>query len=135
LKRVKTLWKTAAKDWKYQVSEIFPEASQHSSDSRVIRAKELITEAIKLAPKSNAAPLRAVAKKALAYEELRLLHRVVNEFKQAESNYLDSLALLESVGGLESKNDHVLNAYRETSFRLGELYHAHSKHKEVKGIL
>lgn len=132
LEEGKALWKSMYPNLRYQDGVIYQETSQYTNHPHVNRSKELISQAIKSAPESNVESLHAAANKAIAYQELGLLHRVVNEFKEAEGNYLESIAILDSVGGTTSRNRSVLSAYRDTLFRLGELCHVQNEYQKAR---
>jgi tetratricopeptide (TPR) repeat protein len=92
--------------------------------SKIVEAEVLIKRACELAP--------TPADKALAWQELSVLHRVVNRFEDAEKCFAKSLKMLESLGRNESNDRRILSAYRETTFRLGELRHIMGKADEAR---
>jgi tetratricopeptide (TPR) repeat protein len=61
------------------------------------------------------------------------LHRAVNDFNKAEAAYKESLDVLKDIGGATASSQAVLAAYRETAFRIAELFHALKKYDEAAG--
>ena len=117
LEKGKALWKSMYPRLTYRDGVVKPGNSALRDDLTIVQAKTLITESIELAPQSNTEGVRAVANAAIAWQELGLLHRVINEFDKAEVSFMRSLELLDQNGGGESSDRNVVAAYRDTCFR------------------
>jgi tetratricopeptide (TPR) repeat protein len=132
LERGKALWQSLAPSLKYKDGRISNEASLYANHSSIIKAKTLLQRSIECAPSSHSDPLYSKANEGLALQELGLLHRVINEFDDAEKSYLRSMDVLEGAGGMKSTSKPVLSAYRETLFRLGELNHVNGNNDRAR---
>ena len=111
--------------------KIDTKSSTFQTHPKIIEAKELIRKSIDLAQDSNSNKILADANAAVAWQELGLLHRAINDFEEARCCFEKSL---EKCGGdpLTYQNlghpivqgyPRVLGARRETLFRLAELEH------------
>lgn len=127
LEKGKALWKSVYPRVTYRDGIVNPENSALRDDPTIVQAKTLITKSIKLAPQSNVEGIRAVTNAAIAWQELGLLYRVLNEFDKAEKAFIRSIELLDQSGGGESGDRNIVAAYRDTCFRLGELCHVTSR--------
>jgi tetratricopeptide (TPR) repeat protein len=132
LEKGKALWKSLYPRFTYRDGVIEPDNSKLRDDPTVIQAKYLIRQSIDFARQTNVDSVQALANAATAWQEFGLLHRVLNEFLEAEDAFRQSLRILDEVGGCDSDDRSILVAYRETTFRLGELYHVTSKSGEAR---
>lgn len=132
LEQGKALWKSLYPDLTYRDGVVQASASQLARHPKIIEAKRLITAAIEFSPQSNIDRPSALANKAIAWQELGLLHRVVHEFEEAEKAFNTSLHLLDEVEGLRSNNRSILSAYRDTAFRIGELHQVRGNPTEAR---
>lgn len=132
LEQGKALWKSLYPRLTYRDGVVEPGNSEIRGDPTVIRAKSLIRQSIELAPPSNVDSVRALANAAIAWQELGLLHRVLNEFQEAEEAFTRSFELLETKGGGDSGVRSILAAYRDICFRLGELSQVTSKSRDAR---
>jgi tetratricopeptide (TPR) repeat protein len=133
LQRSKTLWQGLPDLTPYLwYGKINPRAATFQSYPQIQTAKRLIQKAIEYAPTSNYEPPQARVNEAIAFQELGLLHRALNEFQDASNAYQKSLEILKSLGGMSSNNTEVLAAYRETIFRLAELDHTLGNYEGAK---
>ena len=103
--------------------EINSDASVFQDHPKMLAAKNLIQEAITYASQvqSGLEPIEARINEAIAYHELGLMYRVVNNLQEAKSAYEASLAILDKLQTSSSDNKRYLSARRDTIFRLGEL--------------
>lgn len=99
LEKGKALWKSMYPRLTYRNGIVESQNSEFRDDPTIVRAKFLITQSIELAPQSNVQGIRALANAAIAWQELGLLHRVLNEFDKAEEAFRRSLELLDGDGG------------------------------------
>lgn len=132
LEKGKAIWKSLYPRVTYRDGVVNEGNAALRDDPRIIQAKALIRQSVDLAPQSNVQGDRAVANAAIALQELGLLHRVLNEFDEAEAAFKRSLELLDQDGGGESTHRNTIAAFRDTSFRLGELCHVTSRPTEAK---
>lgn len=98
-------------------------ASTFRSHASIHEAKLLIQKEIDYSYESHHDPIQLRVNKAIAFAELGLICRAINEFPEARQAYKESLEILEGLGGICSDKTNVLSAYRETVFRLAELDH------------
>ena len=132
LEKGKRMWKSLQPGLIYHDGIVEKSASAFANHANILEAKRLINHAIDFAPQSNIEPLRAIANKSIAWQELGLLHRVINEFEEAGAAYNNSIELLNKVGGSNSSNKYILSAFREITFRIGELNHARGDFVQAK---
>lgn len=99
LKKGKALWKSMYSRLTYRNGIVESHNSEFRDDPTIVRAKFLITQSIDLAPQSKVQGIRALANAAIAWQNLGLLHRVLNEFDKAEEAFRRSLELLDEDGG------------------------------------
>lgn len=132
LEKGKALWKSLYPRLTYRDGVVDAGNAALRDDPRIAQAKALIKQSIDLAPQSNVQGDRAVANVAIAWQELGLLHRVLNEFDEAETAFKRSLELIEQDGGGDSPHKNTLAAFRDTCFRLGELCHVTSRSSEAR---
>ena len=114
------------------VGSIDPNAANAAAHPKVTSAAALIRAAIDGAPGSNTDPIRATANAAIAWQELGLLHRAINEFDDARRCFEKSLTLLDRVSQSDSRHSRILHAKRETFFRLAELDHVLGNHANAR---
>jgi hypothetical protein len=122
LNRGKALWQSC--DIEYEHGVLSTDAASMQNETRIKEARHLIREAIELASESNDCRIQAQVNLAIALQEHGLLERVVNDLDQARSAYDRSRDILQRLLDDHPLNRDVLAAYRETTFRLGELAHA-----------
>ena len=137
LERGKSLWKSClwnalGSDFAFRNGIIQEGASQLVTSPDIIKAKTLITAAINEAAQSNSHSMDVLANRAIAWQELGLLHRAVNEFDKAQESYDQSIRALDDAGGSDSNNTRILSAYRDTTFRIGELNQVRGNHAEAR---
>ena len=111
------------------VGAIDPNASSYKDHPNVVAARELIRKAVLHAPDTNTDAARAAANAAIAWQELGLLHRAINDFTEARSCFEKSLA---TVNEAHSAHPSILSAKRETLFRLAELDQVLGRPEEAK---
>jgi tetratricopeptide (TPR) repeat protein len=129
LEKGKALWQSLP--IKLPMGEIDPAAIQFRNHPKVLSAATLIRGAIDHAPSSNRDAIRAEANAAIAWQELGLLYRAINEFDEASNCFERSLHIIDSVPGSESNNTRILYARRDTLFRLAELNHVRGNHEKA----
>jgi tetratricopeptide (TPR) repeat protein len=129
LQRGKALWQSLIP---LPMGSIDPDGAQYSNHPKVESAIALINEAIEGARSSNIDPTKATANAAIAWQELGLLYRGINDFDEARRCFDKSLNVLNAVSQIESDNPRILQARRETLFRLAELEHVLGNHDKAR---
>jgi tetratricopeptide (TPR) repeat protein len=125
LQRGKALWQDLIP---VEVGTVVAEASRYRDHPKVHTARDLIHAAIDHAPASNVQSSAAIANAAIAWQELGLLHRCINDFVEARRCFERSLTLSRDA------HDHpkILAAKRDTLFRLAELDHVTGRREQAR---
>jgi tetratricopeptide (TPR) repeat protein len=129
LQRGKALWQSLIP---LPLGSIDPGGGKFSNHPKVTSAIALIQTAIDRAPSSNADPVNAAANAAIAWQELGLLYRGINNFDEARRCFDKSLNVLNAVSQSKAGDSRILQARRETLFRMAELEHVLGNHEKAR---